>query len=282
MCIYCTTTNYRKIYEHHVGPIPKDDKGRSYDIHHVDGDNTNNNPSNLKAVSLMEHYDIHYNQGDWGACLAIMRRMESKTPEEMSRLSSMAAKKRIDDGTFHFNKENAKNYAQIQTERGTRYWGSKKQAERLRSIHKQLVEQGIHPLQGAANPVHKRVEDGSHHFLGPSNNLNKVKMGTHPSQMKMTCPHCGTTMDKMNYAKHHGDNCSLIKEKIPPSANPNYVNSMAKKWLITDTLTNQSYEIIGLRTWALRNSFNPSSVTWAVNKHNRYKHFIIKQVKSQE
>ena len=277
MCIYCGTHKYRKIYEHHHGAIPKDNDGRTYEIHHIDGNDRNNDPSNLKAVSIMEHYNIHYSQGDYAACLAISGRLQT-TPEEKSSLATQAARKRIEEGTFHFNSVNAKKWSQEQAERGTRYWGSKKQAERLRSVHTQLVEQGLHPLQGLNNPVHKRIADGLHHWLGSSSNLQRVQQGNHASQIKKTCPHCGTVMDSINYAKHHGDNCAMVKEKIPPSANPNYVNPTAKRWHITDTITGESYEVIGLNTWAKRNSFNSSSVTWSVNKHSRYKHFIIKQV----
>lgn len=61
MTIY-SSTNYRKIYEQHYGPIPKDSDGRTYEIHHIDGDHSNNDPSNLKCVSIQEHYDIHHSQ----------------------------------------------------------------------------------------------------------------------------------------------------------------------------------------------------------------------------
>lgn len=277
MCIYCGTHKYRKIYEHHHGVIPKDENGRTYEIHHIDGDATNNDPSNLKAVSVMEHYNIHYSQGDYAACLAISGRLQT-TPEEKSNLASKATRKRMEEGTFHFNSENAKKWSQEQAERGTRYWGSQKQAERLRAFNKQLVEKGVHPLQGPSNPVHQKVANGSHHFLGPSSNLKRMQLGTHSSQIKKTCPHCSTVMDSINYAKHHGDNCAVVKEKIPLSADPNYVNSRAKRWIITDTITNESYEIVGLKTWAHHNSYNSSTVTWSVNKHSRYKHFIIKQI----
>jgi len=59
MTIY-NTTNYRKIYEQYYGPIPRDEQGRSYEIHHIDGNHSNNDPTNLKCVSIQEHYDIHY------------------------------------------------------------------------------------------------------------------------------------------------------------------------------------------------------------------------------
>ena len=51
---------YRKIYEDHYGPIPKEENGRSYEIHHLDGNSNNNDPKNLIAVTLQEHYNIHY------------------------------------------------------------------------------------------------------------------------------------------------------------------------------------------------------------------------------
>jgi hypothetical protein len=85
MCIYCTTNNYRKIYEHHHGPIPVDDLGRTYEIHHRDGDHHNNHPSNLQCVSVQEHYDIHYAQEDWSACFCIAKRLKL-TKEQISDL----------------------------------------------------------------------------------------------------------------------------------------------------------------------------------------------------
>jgi len=72
-----TKVNYRKIYEDNFGPIPFDEDGRRFDIHHIDGDDINNNPSNLVAVSIKDHYSIHYSQKDWGACYFMAIRMNS-------------------------------------------------------------------------------------------------------------------------------------------------------------------------------------------------------------
>ncbi|MBX9702315.1 MAG: HNH endonuclease, partial [Acetobacteraceae bacterium] len=68
--------NYRKIYEDHYGKIPIDSDGRKFDIHHIDGNKSNNNISNLKAISIQDHYNIHYEQRDWAACNAIAIRMK--------------------------------------------------------------------------------------------------------------------------------------------------------------------------------------------------------------
>lgn len=67
--------HYRLIWKHFYGEIPKDENGISYDIHHIDGNHKNNDISNLMAVSIREHYDIHYKQGDWLAAHYISQRL---------------------------------------------------------------------------------------------------------------------------------------------------------------------------------------------------------------
>lgn len=70
------TVNYRKIWEDTIGEIPVDESGRTYEIHHLDGDRENNLPYNLACVSIAEHYRIHFEQGDYYACASISKRMQ--------------------------------------------------------------------------------------------------------------------------------------------------------------------------------------------------------------
>ena len=56
--------NYRKIWEKANGPIPVDELGRTYEIHHIDGNRKNNSLENLRCISVEEHYRIHLEQGD--------------------------------------------------------------------------------------------------------------------------------------------------------------------------------------------------------------------------
>lgn len=72
-------SQHRLIYAKHYGPIPKDENGFSYDIHHIDGNHLNNNIDNLQAVSIQEHYDIHMSQGDYGAASLIKKRIKATT-----------------------------------------------------------------------------------------------------------------------------------------------------------------------------------------------------------
>lgn len=88
MTIY-STSDHRKIYETLIGPIPKDIEGRSYEIHHIDGNHNNNEISNLLCVSIREHYEIHKSQGDFKACLIMSQRMRV-SPEEKSHLAKLS------------------------------------------------------------------------------------------------------------------------------------------------------------------------------------------------
>ena len=50
--------------------------------------------------------------------------------------------------------------------------------------------------------------------IGPAGNLARLANGTHPSQMKKTCEHCGKTSSVSMYARWHGENC----KKAPQGA----------------------------------------------------------------
>lgn len=92
---------YRKKWEKAYGPIPKDEKGRSYEIHHIDGNRKNNDLSNLQCLSLQEHYELHLSQGDYAAAFRIAQRMTISI-EEKSKLMSLSNKKRIEQGNHPF------------------------------------------------------------------------------------------------------------------------------------------------------------------------------------
>jgi hypothetical protein len=189
MCTYCGTINYRKIYQNHYGPIPKDSYGRSFDIHHLDGNHHNNSPENLKTVALQEHYDIHYFQQDYAACLYISHRL-AMSPEEQSRLASLQNKKRVENKTHNFLGKSNPSHTR--------------------------VKNGTHNFQDSGAALtrnNKRINEGTHIFLGgkiQSQTANRqLQNGRHPSQLKKTCEYCGITCGSGQYNQWHGDKCKL-------------------------------------------------------------------------
>lgn len=155
--------NYRTIYRNHHGSIPKDEHGRSYEIHHIDGDYTNNSIDNLIALSIQEHYDVHLAQGDWYACLRIAQKMK-KSPEEIREIARRYAQEQIDNKTHNFL-GGAIQRARVMN--GTHHWLGGEMQSKNNALR---VKEGTHNLLGVNNPVHKRIANGTHHTLGPANN----------------------------------------------------------------------------------------------------------------
>lgn len=199
---------YRKIYETFYGSIPKDEEGRSYDIHHINGDKTNNSIFNLIALSIQDHYDVHYIQGDYGACYRIAKRLKL-SPKEISDIGRLTAQKRIDQGTHPWqNKEKQKARAQEKVRNGTCSFLNPEIGKKGSRVQ---IERGTHPFLGGElqrKTQIKRVEQGINGFCGSSMNDKMLREGKHPSQQKKTCPKCNKTMSIANFRKwNHGENC---------------------------------------------------------------------------
>ena len=203
MTIY-RKSNYRKIYEDYHGPIPKDTDGRTYEIHHIDGNKKNNNPDNLVALSIQEHYDVHYSQHDWGACQRIAQRMGTPA-EKIGELSSKLQLQRSLNGTHHFlGGKIQRETAERQVREGRHAWQNSNHQRELALQRKAL---GTLPGQVAA-------KDGTHNFLGGETqrrmHQRHLENGTHHSQVKWECPHCNREgLGKSNYTRYHGDRCKL-------------------------------------------------------------------------
>lgn len=217
---------YRKIYETFYGSIPKDENGRTYDIHHIDGNRKNNNIMNLVALSIQDHFDVHYYQGDWAACHRLSKRI-NLSPEKISELSKLAQKKRVEEGTHNFlgpenNKRKILNGThpfigpelnKKKIENGTHIFLNpefiKKQAEKTSKRLKESVNNGTHPFLGgeiAKKGVRERIKQGTHHFI-----INN------PGKVQWICPHCKMSgKGKSNLTRHQtGKNC--IKYELQES-----------------------------------------------------------------
>jgi hypothetical protein len=194
--------SYRKIYKNYHGSIPVDNTGRTFDIHHIDGDRNNNNIENLVAMSIEEHYNLHIQQNEYQAAAAIRMRWD-KDIKEISKLNSIAAKNRValgqhpwsGDGSYQREQQNAlklnddyyqyserhktnmskrnKEYSLV----GKHNFQSNAAKEAVSSRNKKNIENGTHPFcDGAgAESSRKRVKDGTHHFLDKEKQLERSK-----------------------------------------------------------------------------------------------------------
>lgn len=195
MNIYSSRTPshvFRKIYEDHFGPIPKDNDGRSYDIHHLDGDHSNNHPSNLKAVTIQEHYDIHYAQGDYYACYLMAIQRMNKSPKEISKLSKAVQLDRVKNGSHPWQR---------------RLDGTSQATDKVISGKHNFLRR-----PDGTSLALDRAKNGTSPFLGASVNQKMLSAGKHSSQIIKTCPHCDKTVSAGPFAKYHGDKC---KKKTP-------------------------------------------------------------------
>jgi hypothetical protein len=90
--------NYRKIWEKHFNAclLPW------VQIHHADGDHDNNSIKNLIPVTVQEHYDIHYSNGDYFACFLLSSQHLNLSTEERSNLSKKCAESQLENGSHPF------------------------------------------------------------------------------------------------------------------------------------------------------------------------------------
>jgi hypothetical protein len=196
-------TIYRRIYEQHFGPIPRDEDGRTYDVHHIDGNRKNNDPSNLVALSIKEHYKVHHEQGDYGAALRIIARMRVP-PELLSELGRKNVEDQVAKGKHPFLGGEVQRKSNIKRiEEGTHNFLEEGFSSKY---NRKRVEEGTHNLLGENNPVHKKIAAGTHHFQNKEWHEQKMKKifveGKHPSQIKKSCPHCGNLFSVNTFIKH--------------------------------------------------------------------------------
>ena len=193
------TKIHRQIYKKFHGFIPIDNDGRSYEIHHIDGNHENNDITNLKAVSLQEHYDIHYSQGDYYASWLIARKLKIPA-DELSRLAKLSADERVKNRTHHLLKENRKKYGIDNSKHAN-------------DSSKRRIEAGTHNFIGAKNPSYERVKKGTHHLLGGEVQKKQIAEGKHASQVKWICEVCKKSgKGKGNFTMYHGKNCKKGKQ----------------------------------------------------------------------
>ena len=93
--------DYRQLWINHHGDIPCDAEGRSYEIHHIDGDRNNNVITNLTCLSIEDHYRVHFEQEDYYACASIKKRMNMSKEDQLILSEKIAAANRSRPNPFN-------------------------------------------------------------------------------------------------------------------------------------------------------------------------------------
>ena len=208
------TSIYRQIWIDHNGPIPYDEQGRSFEIHHINGNHDDNRLENLQCVSIQEHYDIHLRQCDYAACILLAERM-NKSGEELSRLSKANAELRVKSGTHPWLNANIEkkecewchkmskpsNYAQFHGD-----YCLKNPNALPRKPYKPREKKQCE----WCNETHIPGNYEKYHGKYCKQNPNAIPYKPHKPYKKKECPWCHEMHIHMNYVRYHGYNC---KEK---------------------------------------------------------------------
>jgi hypothetical protein len=232
MCKYCGTDNYRKIYECHFGSIPLDENNRKYEIHHIDGNRLNNTIENLQCLSIQEHYNIHFKQKDFRACVLIARKMKL-SPEIISELTKEANQEKVKLGIHPFQKRaDGTSLSGDKVANGTHHFLTRSDGT---NINTDRITNGTHHLMrrddGTSHATDK-IAAGTHNFQTRTDGTNlqddRVANGTHPFQKRND----GTSLqtDRVNNKTHNflknADGISLQTARIAAGTHPSQL-----KWI---------------------------------------------------
>jgi hypothetical protein len=150
--------NHRSVWEKHYGKIPVDENGQTYEIHHIDGDVTNNDISNLMCVSKREHAQIHFDQGDYSAAYAILKRTKGIIKDFTGWKHKEETKEKISKSLS--GEKNAMFGRTREDRKGKGYWKDKKQP-------KELIEKRVSKLKGQKRPNQSKALKGR--YVGEKN-----------------------------------------------------------------------------------------------------------------
>jgi len=204
---------YRGLWEKHNGPIPVDEDGRSYEIHHIDGNRENNDLDNLICVSIREHYEIHKKQGDYAAAAAVYRRM-CQSPEEFREVQSDLMKK-------FMNRPEMKEWCSRESRKR---WQDPEYAEKMRKVlgdnSRKRVKEGTHEFLDpefhkkyqpiVQEKTRERVAKGEHNFQTKEMSAISSERAKKRNSVEYVCPHCGKKGKGVVMKRHHFDRCKKL------------------------------------------------------------------------
>lgn len=198
---------HRRAFKRHHGRNIKP----GYHIHHLDGDPTNNDISNLVEVTPQEHFDIHYNQQDWGAC-KMLASVADVDPEVLEVIQ------REQKGIHHpdFDRSAA----------AKKIWASDNKPGRIpvtdgTKIIKFKTEDDANNFVERNEGWRRGLPDSSKVGLSKSKRritsneakqlaTRRMEEGTHNMLQQIECPHCGKSGNTPIMKRWHFNNCKKV------------------------------------------------------------------------
>ena len=179
---------HRKVWHDHYGDIPLDENGVTFEIHHINSDHNDNRIDNLLCLSIEDHYQLHYEQGDYYACASLLKRIKHNVDVFEGKQSDLI-----------YAKENHPMYGKNHSE----------EARSKISKNHSNVKGDNNPMFGRSHSeesIRKMKEGKKGQGLGiPKSEETKLRMSQ--AVKHKTCPHCGKTAKGNSMFRWHFDNC---------------------------------------------------------------------------
>lgn len=188
--------NHRKIWSDVFGEIPKDQNGRSYHIHHIDGNPLNNCLDNLLCLSPQEHYEIHKSQGDYGAAFMLLNNHLKISATERSLICSKANEIRW----INYSDLEKKNIINKNRKTNIKTWSSVEL--RKKSGNNISISHGKRTKEQKQQESIKKSDSAKLAWKTESHKAHREHMLN-----KIVCPHCGKEGQKAAMSRYHFDRC---------------------------------------------------------------------------
>jgi hypothetical protein len=184
-------------------------------VHHLDGNPFNNSPENLIALTAKEHYDIHFEQGDYAACI-LLSKSANITSDELSNVQRLHGLKCVDRGIgFHSASFDRRTHLENIWKL---YRPGRKPVTDGELIFKLKTDKDVELFLNENPTWRKGVPEKTKRGLSMSNkrltseeakkiSKDRIDQGTHNFLTSYVCPHCNKSGKGPMMKRWHFDNC---------------------------------------------------------------------------
>lgn len=192
-----------------------------YHLHHIDGNYSNNSVDNLVELTPKEHYDIHYNQGDWAACILLADAAQIP-PEVIAQvyrehgLNCVERQLGIHSPDFD------------QSANASNIWKNNPPGRKPVTDGKRVIKFRTHEevdvflkenpgwYKGIPSHMKQGLKKSKRRLDSKEASLianNRIKNGTHNFTQQHKCPRCGKVGKGPMMKRWHFDNCKAHDQK---------------------------------------------------------------------